>query len=182
MKGLEKLFIRQLREIYDAEHLLVSALAEVAFYANSAILKFAVRQHKSQTEKHVYRLEEVFRELGHAPDRKRCPGIEGIIDDAQIKVMQFQHNSAQDAALISAAQKAEHYEITTYGTLCSWAKTLGYDEALSLLKHNLKEEISADRKLSFAAELLSNPKAERHATPSRPPDKAEFLKTITHAG
>lgn len=182
MTNLELLFIRELREMYDGEHLLVSALAELAYYAESPLLKFAIRHHKSQTEKHVRRLEEVFREFGQVPDRKPCDGIEGILDDAQVSVMEFLGNSALDAALIAAAQKAEHYEIVTYATLCCWAEELGKERALDLLKENLSDEKATDRNLTLAAEMLRNRKAKRHDSTKRSAEMAEFLKEATHAG
>lgn len=181
MKDLERLFIRELREIFDAEHLLVSALAELAYYAQSPLLKFAIKHHKSQTEKHVERVEQVFRCIGQTPDRLPCDGIEGIIDDAQVSVFEFLGNSALDAALIAAAQKAEHYEIVAYGSLCTWAKELGWTDALRLLKENLSDEKATDRKLTLAAEWLRNPKAKRHDSMKRPPEMAEYLKEATHA-
>lgn len=182
MKDLKRLFVLQLREIYDGEHLLISALAELAHYADSYLLKFAIRHHKSQTEKHIERLEKVFRLLNEIPDRRPCSGIEGIIDDAQVAVEEYLGNPALDAALIAAAQKAEHYEITTYGTLCCWAKELGERRVLNLLKENLSDEKSTDHKLSLAAELLRNPKAKQQDSVKRPAEMAEFLKLATHAG
>lgn len=182
MNDLERLFLRELREMFDAEHLLVCALAELAYYAESPLLKFAFRHHKSQTEKHVKRLEQVFRELGQVPDRKPCDGIEGIIDDAQVTVMEFLGNSALDAGLIAAAQKAEHYEIVTYGTLCCWARELGLEGVFALLEENLKDEKATDRNLTLAAESLRNPAAKRHNYAKRSAQMAEFLKEATHAG
>jgi len=180
MNDLQRLFIRELREVYDAEHLLVSALAELAYYADSRLLKLAFLQHRKQTEKHARRLEEVFKEIGLVPDRRPCDGIEGIIDDAQVSVEEFLGNSALDAALIAAAQKAEHYEITAYGSLCSWAEELKQKRVLNLLKHNLREEKATDKKLTLAAEWLRNPKAKRSHSAKRPTETAEFLKLATH--
>jgi ferritin-like metal-binding protein YciE len=180
--ALKLAFVRELREMLDAEHLLISTLAEVAYYADSPIVKFAARHHRSQTKKHAERLQRVFSEIGEIADRKPCEGIEGIIDDAQVAVEEFLGNPALDAAMIAAAQKAEHYEITTYGTLCTWAKELGQGTALSLLKDNLSDEKQTDHLLSLAAELLLNPKAKRHESVKRSFEMAEFVKTATHAG
>jgi ferritin-like metal-binding protein YciE len=181
MNDLERLFIRQLREMYDAENLLIPALEELAYYADSRLLKFAFRHHRSQTEKHVERLQKVFKEIGALPDRLPCSGIEGIIDDAQVSVEEFLGNPALDAALIAAAQKAEHYEICAYGSLCSWAEELGCDEALDLLKDNLSDEKFTDHALTLAGEILRNPKANRQDMPKRSSETAEFLKLATHA-
>lgn len=181
MKDLEILFNRELRQMFDCENQLVDALAELAYYAESVLLKTAILHHKSQTEKHVERLEEVFRATGQVPDRMPCKGIEGIIDGAQVAVMEFLGNSAIDAALIAAAQQAEHFEIVSYGTLCAWAKELGYTRALKLLKENLAEEKATDRNLSLAAEMMSNPKARQNDTAKQTTEMAEFLKVATHA-
>jgi ferritin-like metal-binding protein YciE len=96
--------------------------------------------------------------------------------------MEFMGNSALDAALIAAAQKAEHYEIVTYGTLCSWARELRHEGVLALLEENLKDEKATDRNLTLAAESLRNPAAKRHNYSKRSAEMAEFLKEATHAG
>jgi ferritin-like metal-binding protein YciE len=183
MKGrheLERLFVRQLRQMLDGEHLLVPALAEVEFYAVSRLLKLAVHYHLAQTRKHAKRLEEVFTDLGETPDRRPCDGIEGIIDDAQVAVMEFLGNSALDAALISSAQKAERYEISAYDNLCRWATQLGRQKAFGLLQENLNEEVATDKKLTLAAEMLRNRTARRHESARRSQETAEFLKVATH--
>lgn len=178
--ALQLAFIRELRQMYDAEHLLINTLEEVAYYATSGVLRFAVRHHRSQTEKHVQRLQKVFGELGETVDRKPCEGIEGIIDDAQVTVEEFLGNPALDAAMIAAAQKAEHYEITTYGTLCTWAKELGERTVLGLLKDNLSDEKTTDHILSLAGELIWNRKAQRHESVKRTSEMGEFVKMATH--
>ncbi|HVM46827.1 MAG TPA: DUF892 family protein [Candidatus Acidoferrum sp.] len=183
MKGeheLERLFVRQLREIFDGEHLLVKALAEVEFYAVSRLLKLAVHYHLSQTRQHVKNVEEAFAALGETADRRPCDGIEGIIDDAQVAVLEFLGNSALDAALIASAQKAERYEMAAYQNLSRWAGQLRRGQVLELLQENLSEEIATDKKLTLAAEMLINPRARRHEMPKQPHEKAEFLKLATH--
>jgi ferritin-like metal-binding protein YciE len=179
--GLQRAFVRELREIYDAENLLVSTLAEVAYYADSRVVKLAAGHHRSQTEKHAERLQKVFGDIDEIIDRKPCAGMEGIIDDAQVTVEEFLGNTALDAAMIAAAQKAEHYEITTYGTLCTWARELGYQNTLSLLENNLSDEKQTDHILSLAAELLRNAKAKRHDSVKRSSELGEFVKLATHA-
>src|SRR5581483_1056178 len=146
---LSRLFQFQLREMYDGEHLLAQALAEIEFYAVSKVLKFAVHHHLKQTDKHFKRLEKVFKRIDVQPDRRPCKGIEGIIDDAQVTVLEFLDNSALDAALIAAGQVAEHYEIVTYEALCGWAKELGQIQALDLLSANLNEEKRTDKALTL---------------------------------
>ncbi len=180
MNDLEKLFVTELGEIYDAEHQLVSALEELQKYSISKLLKLAFAHHAKQTRKHSERLEKVFQELGVSPQRRPCMGIEGILDEAQTLVEEFMHNPALDAALIGAAQKAEHYEITSYGSLCAWAKQLGKQKAVSLLEENLSDELQTDKALSLLAHYSRNPKAEQQDSAKRPAEEAELLKAITH--
>ncbi len=177
---LEKLFNKQLREMNDAEHMLAQGLAELEYYATSKPLKLALGYHLKQTEKHSKRLEKVFSKIGSSPDRRACDGIEGIIDEAQVAVEEFLGNSALDAALIAAGQKAEHYEMATYTALCSWASELGHKDSVSLLEGNLKEERRADQALTLLAELSRNPEAARHDGPKKTGEEAEFMKAITH--
>ncbi len=180
MNDLQNLFLIELRQVYDAEHQLAGALAELEKYATSKMLKLALGHHRKQTENHFKRLEKAFDELGESALRRHCQAVEGIIDEAQVLVMEFLGNPALDAALIAAGQKAEHYEITAYGTLCSWAKELGYDKVLSLLKDNLSEEKMADKALSLLAETACNKGAAKQDSPKRTDEEAEFLKAITH--
>ncbi len=177
---LERLFVRQMRVLLDGENLLVTALAEVEFYAASRLLKAAVHYHLWQTKKHVRRLEKAFSDLNEVPDRRPCEGLEGIIDDAQVIVLEFLGNSALDAGLVASAQKVEHYEMCAYGNLKRWAAQLGDQRGVHLLKDNLSEEVSTDNKLSLVAELLHNRTAKRHETPKRVQETAEFLKLATH--
>src|SRR5579872_105494 len=151
MNDLEKLFLSELKSMYDGEQQLVKALPEMAESAESDELKRAFTGHCEETKNHVNRLEQVFRTVGQEPDRKDCKGIEGIIDDGEMVSKEFKDNAALDAALIAAGQKAEHYEICSYGSLCTWAKELGNSQALSLLKEILSEEKEADEKLTQLA-------------------------------
>lgn len=148
MNDLQKLFLAELKDIYDGEQQLIKTLPEMEEMAGSQQLKVAFHEHLEQTRTHVNRLENVFRELGQEPTRKSCKGLEGIIDEGQSMAKEFRDNSALDAALIEAGQKVEHYEITAYGTLCSWAEQLGQERVLSLLKANLSEEKQTDQILT----------------------------------
>jgi ferritin-like metal-binding protein YciE len=178
MTDLETLFVRGLREIFDGEHQLVQGLSELEFCADSRKLKLAVSVHLGQTKKHVHRLEMVFKEIGHTPDRIPCAAIEGIIDEAQLLVKEFTGNSALDAALIAAAQKAEHYEISSYNTLCRWARELGYDNSAELLEENLKDERQTDALLTVLAEWAQNPHARRRDTRKEPESEAALGKAV----
>ena len=164
MNDLEKVFMAELKDMYDAEHQLTKALPEMEEMAHSQGLKSAFRQHLGETQNHIIRLEQVFRELGQEPKRKTCKGIEGIIDEGRSMAKEFRDNSALDAALIGAAQKVEHYEITSYGTICSWAEQAGMTGVVSLLQENLADEKRTDQKLTVLAESSRNPEATRHDT------------------
>lgn len=176
MNDLEKLFLRELKDMYDGEQQLVKALPELAESAESGELRQAFNDHLAQTKNHVNRLEQVFRALGEKPERKSCKGMEGIIDEGQMMATEFEGNTAIDAALISSGQKAEHYEITSYGALCTWAKELGRDSVLPLLKENLSEEKEADAKLTRLATEARNLEAMRHDTEKKSAGSAAFSK------
>jgi ferritin-like metal-binding protein YciE len=180
MNDLQKLFISELKDIYDGEQQLVKALSEMQENAVSQELKSAFGEHQEQTRHHVNRLERVFQEIGEEPSSKKCQGLEGIIDEGQLITKEFQDNSALDAALISSGQKAEHYEITTYGTLCSWAQELGYENVVSLLEENLSEEKEADAILSRLAENACNPEATMHDTEKKSEVGAKLSKLASH--
>ncbi len=175
---LQTLFVRELREMYDAEHQLVKGLAELELCANSRKLKTALYVHLAQTRHHVTRLEKVFQEIGEPVDRRPCLGIEGIIDEAELLAKEFTDNSALDAALVMAAQKAEHYEMVCYERLCSWARQLGHDSALKWLQKNLKEEKQADLLLTGLAKWSLNPEARRHDTRKEPESAAALGKLV----
>ena len=159
MDNLRELFLDELADIYHAEKQLVKALPEMVKHASSNELKEAFEAHLEETEDHVSRCEEVFEVLGHDPKAKKCPGMEGIIEEGKKMIRHESDGSVLDAALIAGAQKAEHYEIASYGTLCTWAKLLGENEALDLLKENLASEKSADEQLTEIAESLVNVEA-----------------------
>ena len=180
MNDLEKLFVSELKDIYDGEQQLVEALGELEETATSGELKSAFHEHKEETKNHVNRLESVFRELGQEPKRKTCHGIEGIIDEGQTMAKEFANNSALDAALIAAGQKAEHYEITSYGTLCSWAEELGRPNITSLLEQNLSEEKAADQKLTMLAEQSRNAEAKSRDTEKKSEGAAKISKVVSH--
>jgi ferritin-like metal-binding protein YciE len=178
MSELKTLFVSGLRDIFDGEHLLVQALSQLKLCAHSLKLKTALFVHLGQTRKHVERLEKVFGEIGESPDRRPCAAIEGIIDEAQLLVKEFSDSEALDAALIAAAQKVEHYEISTYTTLSHWARQLGYFNAAELLEQNLTEERQTDALLTGLAEWALNPQAKRHDTRKEPEREAALGKAL----
>ena len=180
MNDLEKLFISELKDIYDAEQQLVEALEDMEKNAVSEDLKTAFRVHREQTTIHVNRLEEIFREFGEKPKRKTCDGIEGIIDEGQKMAKEYNGNAALDAALIAAGQKAEHYEIASYGSLCSWAAELGRERVVTLLEQTLEEEREADATLTELAESAVNSEARQQDTGKKSETAASISKIISH--
>ncbi len=176
MNDLQKLFVGELSDMYDVEHQLIDTLPMMAEHARSAELRNGFNQHLEQTRNHARRLEEVFRGIGETPHRKSSKGMEGLIDEGELVSQEFKDNSALDAALICAAQKVEHYEITGYGCLCTWAEELGNGQAVALLKENLREEKETDEKLTRLAESVFNIEAMRHDTEKKGETAARFAK------
>lgn len=157
---MEELFLHNLKDIYHAEKQLVKALPKMAKAASSDELRAAFEEHLQETERQVERLEQVFQILDVAPRGIKCAAMEGLIEEGGEVIDAPMDAAVKDAALIGAANKVEHYEIATYGTLCSYAKQLGYDEALELLMATLDEEKAADRKLTELAESDINLQVE----------------------
>jgi ferritin-like metal-binding protein YciE len=159
--GLHELFLDELADVYNAEQQITKALPKMAKAAQSEELRMAFEEHLGQTEEQISRLDQVFQSLGESLKRKTCKGMQGLIEEGS-EVMQEHKGSPEiDAALIAAAQKVEHYEIATYGTLCTWAEQMGHDEALELLKQNIDEEETTDERLTELAESLANLRAEQ---------------------
>ena len=158
-KNLEDLFFETLKDIYFAEKQILRALPKMAREASSPELKQAFETHRDQTEGHVERLNEVFEQLGRPARGKTCEAILGIIEEAKEIMDEFKGAEALDAGLASSAQAVEHYEIARYGTLKTWAKELGFNEAAELLAETLKEEIETDQLLTRIATSQINMKA-----------------------
>jgi ferritin-like metal-binding protein YciE len=150
-KNLEDLFSETLKDIYFAEKQILRALPKMAKEATSPELKQAFETHRDQTEGHVDRLNEVFELLGRPARGKTCEAILGIIDEAKEIMDEFKGAEALDAGLASSAQAVEHYEIARYGTLKTWAKELGHNDAAQLLDETLREEIETDQLLTKLA-------------------------------
>jgi ferritin-like metal-binding protein YciE len=152
LDSLEKLFIEELRDIYNAEKQLTRALPRMAKAAESPQLQQAFTTHLRETEGQIQRLERVFKELGQAVRGKKCKGMEGLIEEGKEKMEEEGEPQVLDAALIASAQKVEHYEIAAYGCLRTYAELLGYSGAAQLLEQNLKEEEATDKKLTQLGE------------------------------
>ena len=159
MNTLEDLFLDSLADMYYAENQLVKALPKMAKVATHEDLRAAFEMHLGETEGHVEKLERVFEEFGEKPHSKKCPAIVGIIKEAEEIISENKKSPTINAALIYAAQKAEHYEIASYGTLREWARHLQKDGAADLINEILDQEKAADEKLTQLAQTHCNESA-----------------------
>ncbi|MFA5591691.1 MAG: ferritin-like domain-containing protein [Micavibrio sp.] len=158
-KTMENLFHDTLKDIYYAEKKIVKALPKMAKAAQSGELANAFETHRQESEIHIERLEKIFETLGKSPQGKTCPAIDGIIEEGEEIMKDYEDSPALDAGLIAAAQAVEHYEIARYGTLKCWAELMGMDEAADLLDETLQEEAGTDEKLTELADSSANEKA-----------------------
>lgn len=152
MSDLRETFIEELKDIYDAEKQLTKALPKIAKAAKHDELRGALESHLEETEGHVERLEKVFELFDETVKGKKCKAMEGLLAEGKELI----DEKEGDAALICAAQKVEHYEIASYGSLISWARLLGEEEAADLLEETLGEEEQADEKMTDLAESIIN--------------------------
>jgi ferritin-like metal-binding protein YciE len=165
---LQKLFAEQIADLYDAEKQLVKALPKLAAAADNEDLVIAIRGHLSETQEQVQRLEEVFREFGLTPKAKACKAMKGLIAEGGEALEEMGEGELRDLAIISAAQRVEHYEISGYGTARTMAEVLGNENAARLLQVTEDEETAADSKLTeIAAALYTSVNEDRKpATPA----------------
>ncbi len=160
MDSLDILLEEELKDIYSAEKQLLKALPKMARKASSDELRAALEEHLTVTEGQVTRLEEVFEALGKTAKAKTCKAMQGLIEEATEIMEEDADDAVMDAGIIAAAQKVEHYEIASYGTVRTWAKLCGEEEAAELLQETLDEETEADQNLTELAENFVNPAAE----------------------
>jgi ferritin-like metal-binding protein YciE len=153
--ALKELYIDELRDIYNAETQLVKALPKLAKASTSDELRSGFESHLEQTKGHVQRLEEIFGALDEKPTGKKCAGMQGLVKEGEEIMDEDFEGEVMDAALISAAQRVEHYEIAAYGCVRSWAELLGESEAASLLEKTLEEEEETDQKLTELSEKIN---------------------------
>jgi ferritin-like metal-binding protein YciE len=163
IESLEDLFIHELKDVYNAEKQLVKALPKVARKASSPELKEAIEEHLQQTEEHVNRLEEIFEMLDQPAKSVKCKGMEGILEEGEESMKMKGTSETLDAAIIMAAQKVEHYEIASYGSLATWADLMGRKDIKRLLGQTLEEEEETDQKLTELAESGINQSSARKA-------------------
>jgi len=159
-KTLRDLFHDTLKDIYFAEKKILTALPKMAKAAQSEDLKAAFEKHLGETEEQVNRLEQVFEEIDAKPQGKTCDAIMGIIEEGQEVMKEYRGQPALDAGLLAASQAVEHYEISRYGTLRTWAQELGLAQAVKLLEETLEEEKATDVALTELAESEVNLHAE----------------------
>ena len=172
IEGLQDLLHDELKDIYDAEKQLTKALPKLVKKASAPELKDALKAHLGETEGHIDRLEQVFEQLGLPLRGKKCEGMQHLLAEGSEMIADAEDDATRDAVMIAAAQKVEHYEIASYGTIRTWANLLGKTDIAALLEDTLEEEKEADLKLTGIAESFINEEAaeagdEAEETPSR---------------
>ena len=159
-KKLDELFHDTLKDIYFAEKKILTTLPKMEKAAQSPDLKKAFAKHHTETQGHIDRLEKVFKEIDEKPQGKTCDAIVGITDEGAEIMEEYKDSPALDAGLLAAAQSVEHYEISRYGTMRTWAEELGLQESVKLLQATLDEEKATDKALTQIAESVVNQEAE----------------------
>jgi len=183
LNSLRDLLVDQLKDLYSAENQIIKALPKMAKAASSPELRQGFEEHLEQTREQAARLERVGEQLGVTPKGKKCKAIEGLIEEAKELLGEDAGPAVLDAGLIAAAQKFEHYEIASYGCVCTWAEQLGLDQAVKLLQQTLAEEKATDEKLSRLAKQQVNPEAESdEEDEEEAPAPAPTSKTKSRAG
>lgn len=153
--ALRELYVDELKDLFDAENRLVKAIPKMAKAATSEKLRSGFEEHLEQTRGHVDRLKEIFDAMGEKATGKKCAGMMGIVKEGEEIMDEDFEGEVMDAALISAAQRVEHYEIAAYGCVRTWAELLGENEASALLEKTLEEEKETDDKLTELAEEIN---------------------------
>lgn len=170
MSKLREAFVDELKDLYDAEKQLLKALPQMAQAAENEELRTSFEHHETETQEQISRLDQVFALFDEEPAGKKCKGMAGLIEEAKDLIKEEEG----DAALVAAAQKAEHYEISAYGTLAAWATALGETEAVGLLEQTLEEETMTDEKLTALAETIIN---EQESSQEGDEDQEEEVAT-----
>jgi ferritin-like metal-binding protein YciE len=156
VENLEQLLIDELKDIYSAEKQITRALPKMAKAAKSPELKEAFETHLEETKGQIERLDEIFETLGKKATGKTCHGMQGLVEEGQEMISELDKGDVRDAALISAAQRVEHYEIAAYGTVREYAKMLGHKDVAKLLDQTLEEEKATDEKLNEISATVNN--------------------------
>ena len=174
MKTLQTLFLDELADMYDAEQRIVRALPKMIKAANCTQLQAALQDHLQQTQGQVRKLDKVFKSVGAKAKGKKCEAIVGLLEEGDEIAAEYKDSPAINAAIISAAQKVEHYEIASYGCLNEWAGLLGHDAAAEMLQEILDQERWADATLTKLARSHNN--EEARAGESDPDSNAEVKR------
>ena len=156
IESLQELLIEEMRDIYSAENQFAKAAPKMVKKASNPQLKKAFETHLKETEGQIKRLQQIFEKLGKKPTGKKCAAMEGLIEEGKEMMAEDMEEDTMDAALISVAQKIEHYEIASYGTVRTWAQLLGDDQTAKLLQQSLDEEGKTDKLLTELAESSIN--------------------------
>jgi ferritin-like metal-binding protein YciE len=154
-KTLKSVFVYELRDLYNAEQQLIKALPKMAKTATSKELRKGFEEHLEQTKEHAARIEKIFSGLGEPVKGKKCKGMEGIVAEGSEVMSEDYEGAVMDAALISAAQRVEHYEIAAYGSVHAYAELMGESDAASLLEQTLEEEKETDQKLTDLSKQIN---------------------------
>ena len=160
MESLKELYVDELKDLWSAENQITKALPKMIKAATNAKLKKAFNTHLKQTERHIKRLERIFKELDESPRGKKCVGMEGLLKEGSELIKEKPEAEVLDAGLIAAAQHVEHYEMAGYGCVRTWARQLGEDRHADLLQETLDEEEQTDKLLTDLAESTINIEAE----------------------
>jgi ferritin-like metal-binding protein YciE len=156
---LHELFLNEIGDIYDAEQQLLKALPKFAKAADSGELGELIESHLEETEEHISRLEKAAEALDESIRNKKCKAMKGLIEEAEDTIKEQKGSKALDAGIIAEIQKIEHYEVSTYGSICAWAEQMGHDEVYRILRQTEEEECATDERLTHVAESIANHKA-----------------------
>ncbi len=163
LESLHELYLVELRDLYSAEDQIVKALPKVIEKTTSPELRQALEDHLEETHGHVARLEEIFEMHGEEAKKQKCKGMQGVLAEGEEMLGYDAPPEVRDAAIISACQRVEHYEIAAYGTVRTYAEQMGHERAAAVLQETLDEELAADQKLTDIADTRVNIQATRHA-------------------
>ena len=173
---LKHLYVEELKDLFSAENQLLKALPKMAKASTSEDLRAGFEEHLAQTREHAARLEKILKALGENPGGKKCKGMAGLIKEGADRIAEDPDPEELDAGLISAAQRVEHYEIAGYGCVSTYAKLLGEDRALSVLKQTLEEEKETDKKLTQLSGRINLEAASEEAGEDRGESKKMAAK------
>lgn len=152
---LRELYVQELKDLYDAENQITKALPKMMKQASSDELRSALEEHLEVTKEQARRIEQIFESMGERLKGQKCKGMQGVIEEGSELLKEAEDEDVRDAGIIASAQKVEHYEIASYGTVRTYAQLLGEDEAVELLQQTLDEEKEADQKLNGIAEQIN---------------------------